>query len=303
MAHPGGHRLHEKATPLVGGLAMFLASVVSLFLFVDLQSIQFVIFAMLVVVMTGMVDDKRQLPSWLRFLAQGIAAYVLIKYSGIQLLDLGNLFGSGLVQLNQWSVAITIFSVIGVINAINMSDGIDGLAGCMTLLVLLALLIMGISETQFTIIVIAAVCGFLLFNLRVGRPSAKVFMGDAGSLMLGLILAMLLIKSSQGTDRLFPPVTALWLLALPLFDAVALLILRPLRGKSPFDADRVHYHHMLADRGVSVNKTLIILLAIQALFIAAGLFFLKRQIPEHIQFYLFLILFGSYFVFLMRKTR
>lgn len=303
LAHPSEHRAHDQVTPLVGGLAMFVAILISLLLYADWQAVQYLVYALTLIAVTGLIDDKHQLPSWLRFIAQGVAIYILIKYTGLQLFDLGNLIGNGQVFLNQWSVVITVFSAIGVINAINMSDGIDGLAASMVLLVLSTLLILGINNVLLVVIVIGALCGFLFFNLRLKRSYAQTFMGDTGSLMLGLILAILLIDNSQGSTRLFPPVTALWLLALPLFDAIAVLILRPLRGKSPFAADRMHYHHLLTDQGVSVNKALIILLFIQTMFISFALLFLYSQVPEYIQFYLFLMLFAGYFFFLIKKTR
>lgn len=302
IAHPGEHRTHSYATPLVGGLAMFIAILISAIFYLEWQIIQYVIYATVLIVLTGLFDDRYTLSSSLRFLMQGVAIFILIRFADMQLYDLGDLVGSGVVSLNKWSIAMTIFSAIGVINAINMSDGLDGLAASMVLLVLIALLWIGASDTIFICIIIGAICGFLIFNLRLKRNHASVFMGDAGSLMLGLILAMLLIHNAQGSDRLFPPVTALWLLALPLFDAVSVLILRPLRGKSPFAADHIHYHHLLTDHGIGANKALIILLCIQSVFILAGLLFLQLEVAEYVQFYLFLTLFVFYFILLVRRT-
>jgi len=301
LAFPGEHRTHENPTPMVGGIAIFSGLVAGVVL-VDSSFIRLVPCLLLMCVM-GVLDDRYTLPSWTRFLAQGIATYLMIKLTGVQLQSLGNLFYNVAdIRLDAWSVPMTIFASIGVINAVNMSDGLDGLAGSMVLLVLLALMFLG--TPSFGLAAITAVCliGFLAWNLRVFKKPARVYLGDAGSMMLGLLLAYLLIEASQG-QRSFAPVTALWLLALPLIDAVAVLIARPLRGKSPFLADRTHYHHHLADRGLSVNCVLFAALSLQIALIGVGIVLHSLQIAEHWQLTAFLALFFTYLILLLRITK
>jgi len=300
LALPGEHRAHEDPTPMVGGLAIYIALTFGLLLDSGYKSFLPCLFLLCAV---GALDDRYALPSVVRFIAQGLAAYLMILLTGVSLLDLGYLFSfDNKVLLGSWSTPMTIFAVIGVINAVNMSVGIDGLAGSLVFLVLTAFLLIGNPNQGLILISLAAIGGFLFWNLRLGRLSAHVFMGDAGSTMLGLLLAYLLIQHSQFTDGIWP-VTALWLLALPLIDAVAVLLVRPLRGASPFTADRIHYHHQLIDRGVSVNGTLAIALVLQGLLIAFGVFLLQMRVADHIQLAIFLSVFVCYFVSLLWFTR
>ena len=301
LAEPGGHRHHDTATPMVGGIGIYLGLLVGMVLidgsFVTLMPSLFLLCAV------GVLDDRYSLPSWSRFLVQGVAAYLMIEFTGAHLSSLGNLVSpEHEVLLGRWSTPVTIFAAIGVINAVNMSDGMDGLAGCMLTLVFIALSSLGGADNGLVMVAMISVGGFLFWNLRIFRSNAAVFMGDAGSTMLGLLIAYLLINSSQ-IESAISPVTALWLLALPLMDAVAVLLVRPLRGKSPFLADRIHYHHQLAEQGFSVNGVLVVSLALQMTLILAGFLMWHVQVPDHLQLILFLILFLCYFGRLLWYTR
>ena len=299
QAIPGEHRLHECPTPMVGGVAIYAGILLGFFLldnsFVGLLP------SLLLLCVVGALDDKYKLPSWARFVFQGIAAYLMIRLTGVQLETLGYLHPEHETLLGRWSIPMTIFAAIGVINAVNMSDGHDGLAASLLILVLLSLFISG-ADAGLTLIAIAALVGFLIFNIRIFRKRASVFMGDAGSTMLGLLLAFLLIKHSQSEGGIWP-VTALWLMAFPLIDAVSVLIVRPLRGSSPFAADRIHYHHMLVDRGMSVNGMLVIVLIAQTFFISLGLWARAIRVADHLQLIAFLIVFFIYLFILLWLTK
>ena len=301
IALPSGHRQHLDATPMVGGIALYTGILLGIVIldkpYVSLTP------SLLLMCIVGVLDDRYKLPSWCRLVAQAIAAYLMIQLTGIQLFDLGYLFTSNkLVLLGDVGIVVmTVFASVGVINAINMSDGLDGLAGALVFAVLLCLLLMGHPAQGLIIASLSALAGFLVWNLRVGRKSATVFMGDAGSTMLGLLLAALLIQYSQEEAGMLP-VTALWLLALPLIDAVAVLIVRPLRKRSPFTADRMHYHHQLLDRGFSANAVVLVLIALQLMFIGIGVFALKIEIAEHLQLYAFLSFFVVYLLYLYKSS-
>ena len=300
MAEPGEHRAHQQATPMVGGIAIFIGIVIGLLLFVPASLGMWP--AMLLLVVVGVLDDRFTLNSVFRFAAQAVAAWLMIYFTGVELNNLGAIFTSNDLWLGDWSMVLTIFATIGVINAVNMSDGLDGLAGSLVLLVLLSLLALGSSQREFILIVGAAVCGFLVWNLRVLRPRAAIFMGDAGSTLLGLILAYLLIGGSQQPNNDFSPVTALWLLALPLIDTVAVLLVRPLRGQSPFSADRFHYHHLLQARGLGVNQTLCLVLALQFVIIVLAMGMSNAGEAQRYQMLIFLTCFAAYAVYLWRVS-
>lgn len=293
LALPGEHRQHQKATPMVGGIAIFLGILVGVV--IDDFSFESLLPSLFLMCLVGALDDRFKLPSWSRFIAQGLAAYIMIRFTGEVLVDLGYIFSNdSKILLNQgWSSVMTIFACVGVINAINMSDGLDGLAGSLVLILLVVLLVIGHPAQGLIVAAAGAVAGFLCWNVRVGRSQATIFMGDAGSMMLGLLLAYLLVQHSQSDDGILP-VTALWLLALPLIDAVAVLIVRPLRGRSPFAADRIHYHHQLLDRGLSVNTTLLMAISLQLVFVVVGVLMWRGDVAEDVQLLIFLLLFSSY---------
>ena len=295
VAEPGEHRQHEVSTPMVGGIALYIGLLLAWRLFALPETGLVICLGLMCFV--GALDDRYSLSSKLRFLAQGLITYLMIKLTGVELHSLGVLFSTQELNLGAWSVAMTIFATIGVINAVNMSDGLDGLAGSLVILSLLGLLCIDRTLSHIALIVVFSIAGFLYWNLRVGRSKAVVFMGDAGSTMLGLLLAYLLIKSSQAPSGI-QAVTALWLLALPLMDAVGVLIVRPLTGKSPFKADRIHYHHQLIDRGLSVNQALQASLIVQAVFIGIGGLFLRTGVNENFQLIIFLAFFFIYLVHL-----
>ena len=147
-----------------------------------------------------------------------------------------------------------------------------------------------------------ALDGFLLFNFRFSRNApVRVFMGDSGSLFLGLFVVWLLLGNSQGLDRSFPPAVALWILTIPLFETVGVMMRRIARGRSPFSADRLHTHHLLMESGYSVIETVLILVLTSAVFALVGLSAWNAGVPESLLFYTFLGFFFGYLVLMEIK--
>jgi len=295
---PGGHRRHESPTPLVGGVGMFIGLTCGYFLS---QGNLVLWICACIVVLAGVWDDIHELSTQARFLAQIVAAVIMIYWGDVVLFDLGHLVsGDSIFYLGRWAVALSIFGSVGLMNAINMSDGMDGLAGSLSFVSACAILVCawygGIYESVTEIgIFLSVLAAFLLFNVRIsGNKSASVFMGDAGSMLLGLFLAWYLIKYSQEPNRLFSPVATLWIVALPLFDAVGALFRRIAKRQSPFSADRSHYHHYLKQMGLSVNQILVIAVAVSVLFAVIGIASHHWGVPERFMFYAFLLLFLVY---------
>jgi UDP-GlcNAc:undecaprenyl-phosphate GlcNAc-1-phosphate transferase len=187
-----------------------------------------------------------------------------------------------------------------VVNAINMMDGMDGLAGCIAFTALAWYSVVAIDsglEVQFhtALILCGAIAGFLVFNLRFPwQPHARVFLGDAGSLMIGFALGWFAIDLTQGPGRSFPPIAALWVLLLPLADCVSLVARRLRRGKSPFAGDRHHIHHYLLARGYTHSQTLAVLTGCSVIFGAVGYFGWRLAVPEPILFWTFALGFFAY---------
>lgn len=302
MGHPGEHRRHAVPTPLVGGIAIFSGLLMAVLVTGAWREIDAALAGgAVLMVLTGILDDRWELPFWLRFLAQMLAAWMMVRFGGLVLRDLGPLFSADTANLGAWAIPLTIFAAVGVINALNMVDGMDGLAGSLALTAvsgLVFLLFLNGQEADASALAVfgVAVAAFLVFNIRRGGSRARVFLGDAGSMLIGFVLAWFLVKSSQGVDRSIHPVTALWLLALPLFDAVGVLLRRSLRGRSPFAADRIHVHHLLLDAGWSVSGTLLSLVALAALLAGIGIAAQVAGVPDRYLFLFFLCLFTIYLV-------
>jgi UDP-GlcNAc:undecaprenyl-phosphate GlcNAc-1-phosphate transferase len=228
---------------------------------------------------------------------------MLVSLAGVALHDLGPLATEAHAYVGAWSVPLTIFAIVGVINATNMSDGMDGLAGSLAVVTGAGLLALSASgnpagpETGALVVFLATVAGFLAFNLRIGgRAHARAFLGDAGSALLGVVLAYLLIRLSQGPAAPVRPVTALWLFAVPLFDAVGSMLRRMGRGRSPFLADERHYHHYLRTAGMSVNSALAVAAGAAVACALVGIAGQRAGVPERWMFGGFMFLFAAYVV-------
>ena len=295
---PGERKQHVGQVPLVGGIAMFcgfMFAVLVLDLSLDSYRAFFACTALLVII--GILDDFHDLPPWVRFVAQIVAALIMTLWGGVVVRDLGALFGSGSIPLGMWAVPFTVFVTVGAINAINMLDGVDGLAGgvvwiAFVLLGFVALSVNLMADAQVLFILACVFSAFLGFNLRFpGRCQALVFMGDAGSMFLGFALVWFVIPLSQGENRAMTPVTALWILALPLIDAVSIFVRRLSGGRPPFAAARDHLHHILLSSGFSVNNAVGAILGLAATIGVLGMLGQYSGVSEHLLFYGFLLLF------------
>ena len=259
----------------------------------------------LILVVVGVLDDFRELSARARFSAQIAAGLLMAVGSSVVLGDLGHLIlPDQVLSLGILALPVTIFATVGVINAVNMTDGIDGLAASLVLVTVGALGIIasveGKAEAASILMLLAAVLiAFLIFNLR-HKGRALVFMGDAGSMFLGFVLAWFLIEFSQGEDRLLSPVVALWLFALPLIDTVSMMARRIWLGRSPFMADREHFHHLLIAAGFSPKQTLAVMVVFGFVTAGVGLAGHFLGVPEHWMFLGFLALFSLHFWAVMR---
>jgi UDP-GlcNAc:undecaprenyl-phosphate GlcNAc-1-phosphate transferase len=195
------------------------------------------------------------------------------------------------------AVPFTIFAVVGLTNAFNMLDGIDGLASGHGIITIVSLLVAGLLTTQpfqvsWILGLLAAIAAFWLINMQVVTWLPRVFLGDAGSTVLGFVFAWLLIGYSQKPWGVMEPVMALWCISIPAIDTVSVIIRRLKQKRSPFSPDRTHLHHLLLDAGVSARKTLWLLLGLTLAANLIGLVATKILGVEagFILFVLFLVL-------------
>lgn len=307
--HPGGRKAHGQPVPLVGGLAIFLALLCAASLAGVATRASYFLFTLSIVIAVGMWDDVADLRPRVKFGIQIIASCLMIWGAGVQLNSVGDLLGWRSIGLWVFAIPLTIFAIVGVVNSLNMMDGLDGLGGSLAFMAFAwyALVAAGSGlEVQFKMALIfcGAIAGFLLFNLRFPwQPHARVFLGDAGSLMIGFALGWFAIDLTQGEGRTFPPIAALWVLLLPLADCVSLMTRRVTARKSPFVADRHHIHHYLLARGFTHGQTLAILVGLSALFGAVGYFGWRLDVPEYALFWLFFFGFFGYHFWIKRAWK
>jgi UDP-GlcNAc:undecaprenyl-phosphate GlcNAc-1-phosphate transferase len=190
----------------------------------------------------------------------------MIAATGVYIHSLGHIFGHELT-LGWLGIPFTVIAVIGLLNAFNMMDGIDGLAGSLSLVTIGAILLYSNSTTIHGATALALLAGgallpYLAANL--GFIGRKVFLGDAGSMVLGYLFAWVLINLSQAAPSYLSPIDVLWCVALPVLDTLAVMYRRIRQGKSPFKPDRGHIHHIILGVGLGPRRTLVCLIALAA---------------------------------------
>ena len=307
--HPGGRKAHAGPVPLVGGLAILLALLATATLTGIAPSAIYFLSTLSMIAAVGVWDDIAEIRPRVKFAAQIVASSMMIWGAGVELTSVGDLLGWRPIGLWIFSVPLTIFAIVGVVNSVNMIDGLDGLGGSIALIAFAWYAVVAeLSglDIQFRTAVIfcGAIAGFLLFNLRFPwQPRARAFLGDAGSLMIGLALGWFAIDLTQGPGRTFPPIAALWVLLLPLADCVSLLARRVRARKSPFLADSHHIHHYLLSRGFTHGQTLGILVALSTLFGAVGFLGWRMEVPEPVLFWPFFFIYFAYYFWIKRAWR
>ncbi len=313
---PNERSSHREPTPLIGGLAIFVAFTIGFLAAAAAGAVSFDRYTVslfaggALLLFVGAVDDARDLSPVLRFGVQIVASLIMIYGGGVVLDDLGRMRPDGeVLYLGVLAVPFTVFATLGVINALNMCDGLDGLSGSLALISLTGMMIvalLGGAGADFVMLAVlgASIIGFLLFNLRLpGRQRASVFMGDAGSMFLGYLLTWFAISLSQSPSRAMVPAAALWFLMLPLFDTVSMMLRRLMLRRSPFSADREHIHHIFLLAGFSVNETVVVMAAAALIGVGIGLLTMDLRASDFTIAGAFLIVGILYFWMVLRSWK
>jgi UDP-GlcNAc:undecaprenyl-phosphate GlcNAc-1-phosphate transferase len=212
-------------------------------------------------------------------------------------------------MLGWLGIPVTVFVVVGTINALNMADGLDGLAAGQALISLLLFLCFALyagNEPMAArlLTVAAAVAGFMIWNLRFPwQRSARVFLGDAGSMLLGFVIAWTAVRLTQNPAHPVSPVLGPWTIALPLIDCVALIFRRMRQGRSPFSADRDHLHHLLLDAGYSPGAITWGLMLVSAVLGSSAALAVKLGINRPLLVMIFLALIVAYYLLTTDRAR
>ncbi|MFV8819154.1 MraY family glycosyltransferase [Haliea sp. E17] len=304
--HPDHRKRHLGSVPLTGGIAIVLSILVGNFLLgfnqfnVGVLTIIAPLFALAV------YDDMGHVHAGLRLVLEFGAGIQLATVGGVAIHNVGNLLGHGDIPLLWLSIPLTALAVAGLTNAYNMIDGIDGLAASLIALPLLVLYILALNAghpgTDHLLILLVPLGVFLLFNLGPNnRWLPKVFLGDAGSITLGVCVTATLVYFSQGSNPLIQPVTALWLVTVPLMDMLGTMIRRLRAGRSLMDADRDHIHYCLMGMGLNARQTLALLCVHGWGCALTGV--LLEAVPAWISLACYFLLFILHCLFVVRSQR
>jgi UDP-GlcNAc:undecaprenyl-phosphate/decaprenyl-phosphate GlcNAc-1-phosphate transferase len=299
---PNERKLHQGSVPLVGGISIYLVLMLALWFKPELISnADIYILCSSVLVIMGAIDDKYDVDYRIRLVAQILISCTMIFGAGLSLKSLGGLAFGHEVVLGPLGYIVTVFAVLGAINAFNMVDGIDGLLGGLTVVTFGGLAYLNYTDGQlllsrFCLLMMIVVIPYIVLNL--GFPFGvrrKVFMGDAGSMLIGFTVIWVLLQGTQGPKAQMNPVTALWLIAIPLMDMVCIMVRRTRKGISPFKPDREHLHHICLRVGLSSHQALIMICSVAALLAAAGIALEYGALPEWLSLFLFIIVFSLYY--------
>lgn len=278
MDEPGERRAHTRTTPSLGGIAIFAGTIFSIIMWTPFKyfgDLQYILCAFIILFLIGVKDDIDPVLPYQKFGAQIFSALILVFIANIRITSFYGMFG--IMELPYIaSILISIFTILVIINSFNLIDGINGLSGSIAAIISLVfgLWFYQIDKIELCIVafaMIGAIVAFLKYNIS----PAKIFMGDTGSLLLGLTSAILAIQfiemhrvmedTTYATQA--APAVAVGILIVPLFDTLRVFTLRMMRGRSPFSPDRNHIHHLLLDSGLTHMQSTGILILFNCLIL------------------------------------
>lgn len=294
--HPGGRKQHEGLVPPIGGLVIFFVFlIIGPFYGVNFFYDWPLIISLLILLGVGALDDRFHINAWIKFTTQLCVALLVTIIGKLQIHTLGNLFGFGGIWLDIFSVPFTMLALVLFINAINLMDGLDGLAGGITFIVFFWFVIACILEDNIRdlpvlLVFLGSLAGFLIYNMRSPfRKKASVFLGDAGSMCLGLMIGWYAIKLAQYPGPTLIPISVAWIIGLPIFDECAQFYRRVREGRHPFSPDRGHFHHHFLDAGFTPASACVTILIIVFFLGALGLFGIRTGVPQPVLSYLWIV--------------
>jgi len=271
---PDGRKIHQVAITPLGGIGIFAGFVFGCLLTINFKyssEFQYFIAATMVIFFLGLKDDILVLTPIKKFIGQVLAAFLIIYYGRIQIRSMHGFFGIHELP-EMFSLLISYFSVIVIINSFNLIDGVDGLAGTLGLMssALFGIYFMNAGMEPYYVLAFS-LCGSLIAFLIFNFQPAKIFMGDTGSLLVGVVNAILVLKfidPGEGPLSVNPivssPAIGFTILMIPLLDTLRVFAIRIFKRRSPFSPDRNHIHHLLMDRGLSHRTITLLLVAINA---------------------------------------
>ena len=294
-------RVHKEPMPLIGGLAIYLAIVITCLIFLPInKTLLSILIGGTIILISGLIDDLKGLSPKFKILFQLLAGLCLVL-GDVKVDFVTNPFtiNNQLIYLNWLSIPITIFWVVGITNTLNLIDGLDGLAAGVAMISSLSLMFVagkfGYATVILTSAIVAGAClGFLPFNFN----PAKIFMGDTGALFLGFMLAAISIEGVMKSVATIAIIVPIIILGVPIFDTTFAIFRRLISGQSIMTADKGHLHHRLLAKGYSQRKTVLILYGISSVFGVFAVIVAKANSQQAV--YLSVVVFAITVVFAMK---
>jgi UDP-GlcNAc:undecaprenyl-phosphate GlcNAc-1-phosphate transferase len=285
---PNGRKVHELPMPRSGGISMAIGFFVPVFLWLPRNNfVSAVILGSIVIVVSGIIDDIKNIRPREKFSAQIVAALIVIFYGGLKIKYMGSFAPDGFVLPNSLSIALTLMAMVGITNAINLSDGLDGLAGGISMLSFVCIGFLAYKNGNAIIAIMSvAIAGAILGFLRYNTHPATIFMGDAGSQLLGFLSVTFALTLTQSNTP-YGPALPLLLIGFPILDTLTVMLTRIARGISPFKADKQHFHHRLMRLGLYHSEAVFGIYMFQAVFISAAVVFRYYSDWVNLLFFLF----------------
>ncbi len=310
---PDERKVHKAVIPTLGGLGIFAGFMMAMLLCTPSganNSLQYFVAAFTVMFFLGLKDDILILSATKKFAGQVIAAGILFQFGDVQLSNMHGFLGIHEIPY-ALSVALTILTVVLITNSFNLIDGVDGLAGSLGILttIIFGAYFYYIGQLGYAVMAFSLTGGLLSFLIYNFSP-AKIFMGDTGSLLLGLVNSILVIKFinfSSASNSLLnipsAPAIGFAILMIPLFDTLRVFGLRILSRRSPFSPDRNHIHHFLLDLGFNHRKVTIALISANIFFIGGA--FLLRDLGTTVVLGILMVagLLATYTVYSLRLKK
>ena len=287
---PGGRHIHNKPTPKLGGLGIFLGYLLGYMIFGEPSAqMNSILIGSFIILITGIIDDIVELKPSIKFAG----------YGGILLKDV-SAFGIYL-DFGIMSYPLTIFFILGCVNCINLIDGLDGLSGGISSIYYLTIGIIATMQGKhgldfvLAFVMLGSTLGFLVHNFN----PAKIFAGDSGSNFMGFIIAVIALlgfKNVTMTSLIVP----LLLIAIPILDTLFAIIRRTLKGESISKGDSYHIHHQLLKRNLSVRQTVLIIYLVDILFASASIIYILKD--KYLGYIIYGILLALVIVFVINTN-
>ncbi len=255
---PNKRRINTEPVPSIGGVAIYIAFILTLIVFVPLHRVTIgLIIGCSFILLVGLLDDLYEISPLLKLLGQIIAAVILLFF-GIKAEFITNPFNGAVVYLGYWSIPLTLLWTVGITNTVNLVDGLDGLATGITAIAAFTLFLVGLQEGQVIAAIMAVVLagsslGFLKFNFY----PAKIFMGDTGAMFSGFALAAISVSGALKSAAAVTIIVPILALGVPIFDTVFAIVRRLYNGKPISEADNGHIHHRLLALGFNQRQAVL----------------------------------------------